>query len=125
LQKEFESRFNERKWEIFTQFANILYQVIEGTRSDKTGRQMPKIIKRMNEFISQLWIVGSDEVVDAVAEWLRYSRQPEEEKDNTFESLAKLTSILIEMRKDLGYESSKIGPKELLATFIVDIDEYI
>lgn len=126
LQKEFESRFNERKWEAYTKFSGIMYQIFEGSKTGRLDRQMPKYHRQLREFLSHLWLVGSDEVVEAFNEWLRYGRREGQEEDSTTgEGLVKLISIMIEMRKDLGYKSSQISPKDLLATFITDIDEYL
>jgi|GEM_PF-2494031 len=124
LQKEYESRFNERKWEVYTGFADIVRQVIRSGKSERLRRDLPKLIDQLLQFTSGLWIVGSDEVVEAFTEWQRYSRSVEQKEINSLEPLEKLTTILIEMRKDLGYKSSKISPKDLLATFITDIDKY-
>lgn len=125
LQKEFESRFNERKWEVYTGFADIVREVIRSGKSDRLQRDLPKLIDKLLQFTSGLWIVGSDEVVEAFTEWQRYSRSVEGKETNPLEGLAKLTDILIEMRKDLGYKSSKIRSEDLLATFITDVDKYL
>lgn len=124
LRKEFQSRFNERKWDTYTQFADIVRQVIESGKKDRVQRDLPKVIARLYGFTSSLWLVGSDEVVEAFLEWQRYSRSIEDGKPKGIEPLSKLTDILIEMRKDLGYDSSKLQSIDLLATFITDIDNY-
>lgn len=124
LQKEFESRFNERKWEAYTQFADILYEVLDASGTKKFNSELPKAIRRMRKFLSQLWVVGSDEVMRAVSDWFIYSNQDKEEKESTSEGLTKLMNILIMMRKDLGYSSSQIGPVDLLRTFITDVDKH-
>ncbi len=125
LQKEFKSRFNERKWDAYTKFANILYQLLESIRKGDTDKKMPKYISQMNEFLSLLWVVGSDEVVNSVSEWLRYSRMQSDVDEKGAEGLVRLINIVIEMRKDLGNKESNLSPKDLLSTFVVDIDEYL
>ncbi len=47
LQKEFESRFNERKWEAYQQFADILYEVLDSTGTKKFDNELPKVIRRL------------------------------------------------------------------------------
>ena len=125
LQKEFESRFNERKWETYIDFVDIMYEALESVKAGRIDRDMKKIVRKLNAFVTRLLIVGSDEVVEALSEWMRYSRGAgEEELSSTPEGLVKLMAIVIKMRKDLGYESSKVRPKDLLATFVTDIDEH-
>lgn len=124
LEKEYASRFNERKWEVYTGFADILHHVFQSAKTGRTNRDLPKHTRKLEEFTSQLWIVGSDEVVEAFNEWLRECRRAEEEIDST-ESLIKVSKVLIEMRKDLGYKSSRISPKDVLTTFVKDIEEHI
>jgi hypothetical protein len=125
LQKEFESRFNERKWEAYQQFADILYEVLDTTGTKKFNNELPKVIRRLRKFLSQLWVVGSDDVMRTVSDWFMYSNKEPEEKDSSVEGLIKLMNILIMMRKDLGYSTSQIGPVDLLRTFINDLEKHI
>lgn len=126
LQKEFDSRFNEQKWATYQQFADILYEVLDKSSSKRLDNDMPKVIQRLRKFLSQLWIVGSDEVVKAVSEWFIYSNQQVKEEGNAgAEGLVKLMNIIIVMRKDLGYSSSELSPVDLLRTFINDLDKHI
>ena len=125
LQKEYKSRFNERKWEAYTEFANIIYQVLDNNNEEDFEEDLPTYTSQLHEFLSKLWIVGSDEVVNSVNEWLRYSRKHSYDEQKTGESLVRLINIVIEMRKDLGYKESQIRPKDLLTTFITDVDDHL
>lgn len=124
LQKEFESRFNERKWEAYTQFSDILYEILDTSGTKKFNNELPKSIRRLRKFLSQLWVVGSDDVMRAVSDWFVYSNHLEDVKENTAEGLVKLMNILIMMRKDPGYSTSQVGPVDLLRTFITDLDKH-
>ena len=125
LQNEFESRFNERKWVAYQQFADILYEMLDKSGTKKFENELPKVIQRMRKFLSQLWVVGSDDVMKAVSDWFVYSNREKQANDSTSEGLIKLMNILIMMRKDLGYSTSQIGPTDLLRTFITDLDEIL
>ena len=97
------------------------------THSIKEGRgerDLHKHIHKLEEFTSQLWIVGSDEVVQSYNRWLRRCRQNEEPNDGGT-GLVKMAEILIEMRRDLGYKTSAIEPIDILTTFVKDIDEHV
>ena len=124
LKKEFESRFNERKWTTYTGFADTVRDVLEASKKGNVQKKLPDFAKKLMSFTSSLWLVGSDEVVKAYIDWQMYYRQfddAESAREQPFEGLLNLTNILIEMRKDLGYENSNIGSVDLLKTFITDV----
>jgi hypothetical protein len=125
LQREYASRFNERKWEAYTGFADMLRQLFESTAKGKSDRVIPKITGRLYEFASELWIAGSDEVFDAFNRWLRECRAPGEREPGSTESLVSLAHVIVEMRKDLGYASTTITPKDLLTPFVTDIHKHL
>jgi hypothetical protein len=114
LRHEYQRRFNEKKWNVYTGFASTVRDVLVSTKAGRLDRDQPKQIARLYDFISELWLVGSDNVVRAVLIW----RQTSDPKD----VLVKLADILIEMRKDLGDTGTKIEPRDLLGTFVNDID---
>lgn len=128
LEKEFESRFNERKWKIYTDFSDTIREVLESQREKTLQSQLPKFVRKITAFTSNLWLTGSDEVVRAYIEWQRCSRAHEsaaEAGKNPREILTKLMAIITAMRRDLGYKTTDIAPEELLATFVHDIDQYL
>ena len=126
LQKEFESRFNERKWEVYMQFAEIIRKLLENTKTneDKAQKEFRRIIHDLYGFTSNLWLVGSDEVVSAFLEWQKNSRAAANSREAIagLDPLYKLADILIAMRKDLGYSTSHLTAREILATIITDLE---
>ena len=125
LQKELESRFNERKWEIYTKFSNTLRKIKDGVQGKNFDRKLPQYTRELSDFTSSLWLIGSDDVVIAFNDWQSSNREVAN-KENTApdkSTLIKLMNILIAMRKDLGNKSTKVSPKDLLATFVLDVDE--
>jgi hypothetical protein len=118
LRNEYQRRFNEKKWDAYTGFAITVKDVLVSSKAGRLDRDQPKHITRLYEFMSELWLVGSDDVVKAVLGW----RQTSQGADPGKESLVKLAAILIAMRKDLGDTSTKIEPRDLLGTFINDVD---
>jgi hypothetical protein len=58
LKKEFESRFNERKWEAYTGFANIVRETLQSSKDQKLRQKLPQLTSRLYEFTSKLWLVG-------------------------------------------------------------------
>ena len=115
LQKEYESRFNERKWEIYIGFSDIIRKLMESTKAKNLDKNMPKIISGLYEFTGKLWIVGSDDVVRSYNNWRALSQKAENAgSEEKMKMMVDMMQIVIEMRKDLGYSNSKIGPEDLL-----------
>ena len=124
LQKEYESRFNERKWDTYTKFTDTVRKIVESSKGKRVERDLPKFVQDISRFTSSLWLVGSDEIVRAYIDWQRDTRNPENLATNKLGVLSKLMGILIEMRRDLGYRSTTVTPTELLYTFITDVDDH-
>lgn len=124
LQKEFGVKFNEQRWQAYQEFTGIFTEILEGIRKKNLQNKTDKLSSRMNDLSINLLLVGSDDVIKAFAHWKRYSHNVEmgSETDKT-KVLPIMMQILIEMRKDLGYETI-LSPQELLATFISGSDEY-
>ncbi len=121
LRHEYQRRFNEKKWDTYTGFAATLKSVLVSTKAGRLDRDQPKQIGRLLDFVSELWLVGSDDVVAAVLAW----RQTAAGDTLGGESLLRLGDILIAMRRDLGDTNTKIEARDLLATFINDVDAAI
>ena len=118
LRHEYQRRFNEKKWETYTGFAATLKSVVVSTKAGRLDRDQHKQIARLLDFVSELWLVGSDDVVAAVLAW----RQTAASENPGAESLLLLGDILIAMRRDLGDTTTKIEARQILATFINDVD---
>jgi hypothetical protein len=125
LRNEYHRRFNEKKWEAYTRFAATVRDVVSGTKDGKLQREMPKVIGRLHDFISDLWLVGSDDVVKAVLKRRRFSQDTPNHPAGGAEALLSLADIMIAMRKDLGDTTTKIEARDILATFINDVDTAI
>lgn len=116
LQKEYDTKFNDRKWEAYTHFAQIVSDILLAVKQGKSD-ELEKFVAQLYEFTRQLWIVGSKDVVEAFIEWRRYGQS--EDRDSK-EYLIQLGNIIIAMRKDLGYSTDNIKSAEILATIIDD-----
>lgn len=122
LQKEFSSRFNERKWETYEHFADIIRRLMESVGNPRLKQKQPKIVQELYGFTGNLWIIGGDNVIRAFNDWRKSAPNEDANAGQQMEMLILLMQIVIEMRKDLGYESSAILPEDLLRTFINDFD---
>jgi hypothetical protein len=116
LQKEYESRFNEKKWEVYRIFANFLGVAVCGS---KVGYRSPLVDSFEAEMlISDLILVGSDKVIEAANQFwscLQVSGdKPTSEIEN--ETRERMMALVSEMREDLGYRS-KINITDLWGAF--------
>jgi hypothetical protein len=97
---------------------------MESTQAKNLNEKMPEIISGLYEFTGKLWIVGSDNVVRSYNNWRALSQQAENAgSKEKMKMMLDMMQIVIEMRKDLGYNNTKIGPEDLLRTFVNDFDE--
>jgi hypothetical protein len=121
LQREYQSRINERKWKTYTEFGAFVSKVFEEVNKGKVDTKRYGI--EINRLAGDLWIVGSDRVIGAFIDWKQYTSQvvAGNAKDEGYLTLHKLAQIIIEMRKDLGYTDDKATGKDLLAVWFPDI----
>jgi hypothetical protein len=126
LQREFDRRFNDRRWDIYTEFSKLLIDLLQASTDDRVQKQMPKFIQRMREFIGRLWLVGSDDVVKAVLRWRRYTQSVEDgSAEANTQAIVELLNILVAMRRDLGERDTELSARDILATFVNDVDSYV
>lgn len=128
LEREYQSRFNERKWEVYVNFSNILRDMLKSIRESpkKQAQQQAKLLKDLQDFVGDLWMIGNDDVVEAFNTWRNttFEEHVNDTQDKKLQVLIDMMKIVIEMRKDLGYESSRIEPADLLKTFINDLPSH-
>jgi len=108
LDKEYQSRFNTKKWEVYTEFTKLLHGFLTNNSADLAGttQQQDEIV-----LASQLVLIGSDEVVRAFRDWressMAYGKSHAVAKEKLFNLVAK-------MRNDLGIKYSKLALEDLL-----------
>ena len=92
----------------------MVKDMIASTLDSRLQQDHRKHTATLLAFTSELWLAGSDDVVRAVKAW-KQTKDPAE-------SMMKVIGILIVMRKDLGYTETEIDPRDLLGTFVNDLD---
>lgn len=105
LEQEYLKKFNEKKWEVYTDFTKLLQDLL----ADKLEmEQQPAEIL----LASQLVLIGSDDVVRAFRVWKETSMVYGKSQVETKE---KLFMLVATMRNDLGIKYSKLEVEDLLA----------
>lgn len=108
LEQEYLKRFNEEKWEVYTEFTKLLYNLLLDETVDFPGwGQLPAEVV----IASQLILIGSDDVVRAFRDWRETSMVYGKSQVETKQKLFLLIAI---MRNDLGVKYSKLEVEDLL-----------
>jgi hypothetical protein len=120
LQKDLERRFNERRWEIYTAFSGILIDMIQASTDNRLNKDLPRLIRELQAFIGRLWLVGSDDVVEAVLDWRRSTADAASDTPmGSTRSMMKLLKILVAMRRDLGDARTQLTARDILSWEVV------
>ena len=105
LEREFQKRFNEKKWEVYTEFAKLL-QAPSLSTFEMDHRQEAE-----TAIASQIVLIGSDEVVRAFRDWRESAAVHGKAQRVTSE---KLFVLVANMRRDLGIKYSNLEVDDLL-----------
>lgn len=120
LKREFEIRYNQKKWDLYYQYIDVLWKM--GAFSEDAER----FEKYFNDFLdvnTKIIMIGSDDLVTVSNDFLNsfYDLLTETAKDNPSPDVVKKLSyavaekhkkVLITIRSDLGFKT-KIAEDEL------------
>ena len=98
LEKEYQSRFNQKKWEVYSQ---IIQNFIESIHHP--GK---KAAFEWTKSVNNLFLIGSDQVISG------HNKLIDEMTSNTEMKLDLIANLIVEMRKDLGSKTN-IKPDEI------------
>lgn len=113
LEHEFLSRFNTKKWEVYTEFLKYAPQIIGNELPDA---QDSTDLTYVNSLASQIVIAGSDKVVTAFRIWRETARAYGQGNELT---RVKFFSLIAEMRRDLGNKYTRLDMGDLLGALEV------
>ena len=108
LDAEYSSRFNTKKWEIYTEFIGLAPKLIsDDTNSGDTYEETSSL----DALAAKIVLVGSDDVVTAFRIWRQANDSSEPGNKITNE---KFSRLIAQMRKDLGNQYTQLELIELL-----------
>jgi hypothetical protein len=116
VQAELQQRTNEKKREAYFSFLDIFRDVIWQSKADADKTE---INQKMGEIMTTFLLTASDEVVNTFLKW----RDASQKQDGTFSVLAEFAALLRAMRQDLGYSTTDLSERQILASFINDLDK--
>ena len=115
LRNQFASRYNEKRWEAYTKFTSLAREQIEAFRRQEANRMYTEVEESIKRLASDLFLIGSDDVVKIFRAWRNYS-SVNGPTDPT--SIQSLTELLIAMRSDLGYEETDLDLDSILGSLV-------
>ncbi|MEP0803979.1 MAG: hypothetical protein HRF47_00700 [Chloroflexota bacterium] len=101
LENEFQRRFNDKKWEVYTKFMKFLHRYTDKKRDDLDNNSDSELIL----LASQILLAGSDKTVEAFRLWRESAKVHGDDDEITKEKLFKL---IREMRRDLGNRQTRL-----------------
>ncbi|NWG35673.1 MAG: hypothetical protein HXY42_14680 [Chloroflexi bacterium] len=116
LEIEFSSRFNDRKWEAYTEFAKFLHRYLGGRRDESDDPFDDQLVP----LASQILIAGSDEVVRSFRLW-REAATVYGDGDNA--AREELYSLVLEMRRDLGNRRTRLETETVWGVLNLNSDK--
>jgi hypothetical protein len=116
LENEFQRRFNDKKWEVYTEFTKFLRHYSNRNFGDSGNDSDDEL----GLLASQILLAGSDKVVRAFQLW-RESARVHGNSDET--AREKLFHLVLEMRKDLGNRQTRLESDVLWKALSLASDE--
>jgi len=105
LQREYESRFSQRKWDTYVTFASLVFRLV--TKRTDTDVRVNQLVELAEGTFPNIWLVASEEIIEAFVEMSSSSDIADKERI--------AMKILQAMRKDLGGKPVALSEKDLLA----------
>lgn len=116
LENEFQRRFIDKRWEVYTEFTKFIRHYTDRSRSDSDNNSDDELVL----LASQILLAGSDKVVKAFQLW-RESAKVRGDSDETTRD--KLFKLILEMRRDLGNKQTRLESEVLWGTLNLTLDD--
>ena len=113
---------------MYQQFIDLIMDLFSGT---KTGTQNKNVdlLKKLYGFYKKYILYASPEVINSFSDYFQYlyASTGETERLDHKIHFAKLSRIMLEMRKDLGLSNKDLGKngENLFRALIIDFDKMI
>ena len=114
IRRELESQLNEQRRDLYFDFRKTMTDILTQATA---GKPQYKLNKAMMDLATRLLLVGSDEVMAKFLQWRETGQQTNPEG-----VLIGFASMFIEMRKDIGYSTTDLTERDVLKSFLTDLD---
>lgn len=113
LQREYDNRFNTKRWEIYLSMVEITREIF--AKKQLRGDDSVNLRNKIELLKTQILLIGSHQVVTAFTIWLKYR---EDFGDLHEYTLDKFHTLVTEMRKDLGLQTNQPELDVMLGLFL-------
>ena len=127
-QKEALSKIAEERRGLYQQFVDMVIDLMKATKTEKAIPEQ-ELQNTLYEFYKKYIVYASPGVINAYSDYFQFLYRNADgiKNEGVFKHFAKLTKILIEMRRDLGLSNRKLGRNgiKLMRALIIDFDKHI
>ncbi|MFV9482260.1 hypothetical protein ACNI3T_00405 [Christiangramia sp. ASW11-125] len=125
--KELTNEITKERREIYQQYVNLIIGIFANTKANKKNNN-DKLLTDLFEFYKKYVLYASPKVIIAFSDYFQFMyRQNDGEQVNSRQHLLYMTSIMAEMRKDLGLNNKDLGKngEMLMRALIKDYNQII
>lgn len=118
--REIEKQLSEKKYGVYISIIELFFSMFETIWKNKEqGNVSEETIDKLFKIVEGLVIYGSDNVVKKFAYW-----KTQAAGSNGSDALVLFIDVIIEIRKDMGNQNTKMNMDDLLGMLIIDYESY-
>ena len=111
-----EQQLYEKKYDFYSKMLDFFFNAMQGIKpTDK------KTSKTMWEFNKNLYLYAPDDVLIKYKNWI-YDNRNHDKTSNSKRMLSGVCEIIIAIRKDMGYEKTKVKNDDIFKHLLDDYD---
>ncbi|HNT28642.1 MAG TPA: hypothetical protein PKH10_10765 [bacterium] len=110
-----------KKTPVYIGFVDSLFSAMYSFKEGHKAMTQEEMALNFEKYTKELMIWGSDEVVNSYKEFHSKLKTPPQTDADRLAVLDNFGSLILSIRKDLGYQNRDIAPRDLLSLFISDL----
>lgn len=118
-----EQRISESKIKTYTKLVTLLLKALKPDSVPGRRASDRELIKGMSDAQRDLFMYGSDDVLQKFSALLQKTYRDPEGNDHVSVIMGLFAELLVALRKDLGNSESEFSETDLLRMLITDFDE--
>lgn len=118
-----EQRISESKIKTYTKLVPLLFNVLQQTGSLGRKGSEKHLIKGMRDAQRELFMFGSDKVLEKFSALLQQAYGDPEGKQPSSLILGHYAELLVALRQDIGNSKSQFSSSDLMRMLITDYDD--
>lgn len=114
--REIEKQLSETKYNVYVSLIEVIFSIFENVIKKKDEAVPEEAIDKMFKIVQDLIIYGSDSVVKKFSQWKQLGSVGGEM------TIILITEVIIEIRKDMGNQNTKMNIDHLWGMLISDYE---